>query len=293
LILVVAVVLVGVALAGAEFAGSLGDADVGSPGVGTWLATGALVTLGQSVLSASWPRLVGRPDDWRALTQIFHVTQPAKYVPAGVAQILGLVALTTDRGVPTARATAGWVAHALSLVAPGIAIGSGIALVTSGWWRLLGLGLLAPVVLDRRLLAVAIDKGRGLIKRLPDASTLPTRRSLIEAGLAGAIFMLTHGAGYAVLADALGAEVSPIRSVCAYALAVSVSIVTPMPGGLGVREAVLVASAGAPPEVTLAAALLLRVALITMELAIIPLWALAVRLNSHPRRGHSGGAGTR
>src|SRR5690606_18370221 len=53
----------------------------------------------------------------------FHATQPGKYLPLGVGQAVGQVALARDLGMTARSAMAAWASHILMIVAGGVVTG--------------------------------------------------------------------------------------------------------------------------------------------------------------------------
>lgn len=235
-------------------------------------ATIVLLALGQLWIGEGMVALgmgAGRPADRR---WAFHATQPAKYVPMGVAHAAGVVTALVSRGVPRLTAGVLWAIHTGSLVVVGVSLGL-LGSPVFGWPVVLAfVGLCLPLVLNRRLLTVALGRTSRFVSALSRPSLVPRQRQLIRCGLWVATGMILHGAAYAVLADASGIDQAPIALVAAYCLALGVSIATPLPGGLGAREAILLALSTAPAGSALIPVVLTRLLLVGVELAF---WVIA------------------
>jgi glycosyltransferase 2 family protein len=197
-----------------------------------------------------WPYILRRlgtdaPFSWVAL---FFKSQLGKYLPGSVWQYAGRVALTRGRGVPTQRVLVSVIAEVtFSAIAAGLVgllvLGSATGGIACGGIVALGLVVLAS---RRRLSAVS---GR-LAAQLPSRTHLD-RESLVAAIRAapqvaglyvlvwviyGLAFWLTGRALFDVPASQLP------RYVGVFALGWLVGLVAVFaPGGIGVREAVIVA----------------------------------------------------
>jgi glycosyltransferase 2 family protein len=205
----------------------------------------------------------------------FYVAQLAKYLPVGGAvQAAGQLGLAPVAGVPVRRAAVAFPVTVIGAVAASATIGSG--LVFSGalptWVRLLVLlGLLTPLLLHRSLMAAAIDAARHVVRRLPKADELPSQRSIIYFYLWALVTIGSLCGIQAVLVHSLEPSANPGIVFCAFAIAWVVGFLAiPIPAGVGVREAVLVAllpGVGAAP--LLAASLAGRLLSIAAELLAV------------------------
>ena len=74
---------------------------------------------------------------------------------------------------------------------------------------------------------------------------------------------MLHGAAFALLVA--GSITSVATAIAAYAIAQSLATATPLPGGLGAREALLFAFAASDDDVTLTGVVLVRLLLIGIE----------------------------
>jgi uncharacterized membrane protein YbhN (UPF0104 family) len=172
------------------------------------------------------------------------------------------------------RAVVAYPVSAVCAIAGGATVSSGLALDTDqpGWIRLSAIcGLLSIVLHRRRVMAGVLDLARRVIHRIPKADQLPTQRGiLIFYGLA----LITIGAlsaAYAVLLRSLTNDAESPFVVCAFAAAWVIGfLAVPIPAGVGIREAVLVAllpDVGTAP--LLAASLALRLLTIVTELVAL------------------------
>lgn len=236
-------------------------------------AVGAALGLGfagQVLFGLGWDRLLPDVGDHRALAWSFHGTQPVKYVPLGIAQPVGQVGVLRDLdlGVDVGGGALAWVGQVLTMVSAGVLLGAGLVFVTDDeWWRgLAALGVVAAPVLVARPVQVAVLGWLGRrARRVPPAEAVPPQAALLEAWALAAVALALHGTAFALLAAGEG---DPIRLVLAYSVSTALSVATPLPAGLGVREALVVATSGLAAPAALGAALLLRVVLLVVELTL-------------------------
>lgn len=219
-----------------------------------WLAGGfVLGLLSMAVIALGWRRalaLVGLPCSRREVLRWYFVGQLGKYVPGGIWAVVGSAELAVGGGASRAR---GYGAMFLAL---GAAYLAGIVTVAAllpfdvGLLRgapsvgalllLIPLGVLAvhPVVLGQVLALVRRLSGVPIELEIPAwASSLRLVLGHVPAwlGIGLATWLVTQG---------LGAASSLFNVLLASILAWVVGfLVVPVPGGLGVREAVFVATA--------------------------------------------------
>lgn len=223
------------------------DLDDASPAL---LALAFLLTMGSAVLM-----LVPWADDMRALGQepprgllsASLVGQLAKYLPGGVWPLLGRMGLANRLGVPLRT---GGAALAMESILTLCAVGVFAPLVLTGTSLPAALPYLACLL----LLAAGVLAGRsarvtGAFRRLlaraaggpaPAIRLRPVRRAmgyyLVAWAITGAAFWLTAAAFF----DTSVSELPLYGGAFAVAWAVGYLIIF-APGGLGVREVVLVA----------------------------------------------------
>ncbi len=213
------------------------------------LALGLLV--GQMVvLATAWHRslaAIGAPIPWRRAASVWLRAQIARYIPGGVWDVAGRVALSRElpmptRAVPAAAMlevglqvlSAGMLLLVTLLVFP-IAQARHIALVTAVA-LLLALAALTPAVFQR-----AINLGLRILRRRPLTMRL-TYASLARLFLYYAGAHLLQGAAFVLFVRGLGPVTwsQAPRLMGAYVGAWLVGYVIAFaPGGIGVREAAL------------------------------------------------------
>ena len=246
----------------------------GSPLPGSLPIAGAVVLLGLGQLAIGEAMVAlgagsGTPGDRR---WAFHVTQPAKYVPMGVAHAAGVVTALVSRGIPRLPAGVLWAVHTGSLVVVGVSLGL-FGSSSFGWPTAIAfLGICVPVCLDRHVLTFVLAQAGRFADVLKRPTLVPPQGQLTRCGVLAAAGVLLHGLAYALLVDASGIDDTPAAAVAAYCLALGVSIATPLPGGLGAREAILLALSSAPAGEALVPIVLVRLLLVGVELVF---WLVA------------------
>lgn len=250
--------LAGLAVAAASSIDDVREQEL--PGVPALVVALVLHMVALSFAGRAWVALFPPAADRRQLTSGLYTSQLTKYLPAGgILQAASQVAMSGQDG-KFGGAALRLPVFSLCLVAAGATLGSGLVFATDlpGWARALAaLGLLAPIVLDRRILAAVLRLLRRRVPRLPEPNSLPPQRSIVHAYLYGLGNLSAYGAAFAVLLVNV-TDVNPFVTAAALCAAWVVGyLVVPLPSGLGVREAVLIA---ALPSLTTAALLAASVA---------------------------------
>jgi hypothetical protein len=236
-----------------------------------------LLLVGQVVLGYGWRRLVPEIRDPVASMWAFHASQPGKYLPLGIGQAAGQVVLARDLAVPLRTAIAAWGAQTIIIIAGGVTVGT-LLVLQPGLGPIRWLGLAGPLGLLagwRPTLVAVVGLGARVTSRLPDAADLPPQRRLVDAFGTALVFFVFQGIAFATL---LGAEglAGWLGLVGAYAMAAGISTATPLPAGLGIREALLVLFCTTDPAVTIAAAVVLRVSAFAVEVALLAAFGLVL-----------------
>ena len=186
----------------------------------------------------------------------------------------------------TARsAMAAWASHILMIVAGGLVTGTLLVFHPDvGPVRFLApLCLLGAAIVHKGVLGRLVGLGARFSARLPAAADLPAQRRLIDAFVAGVVFVLLHGAAFAVLLhDGERGVAGSLAVLGAYGLSVGLSTASPLPAGLGIREGLLVLLVGGAVAPVLAAAIVLRVTTFTMEVALLAVFWLLRRIGGGP-----------
>lgn len=245
--------------------------------VGAALALTAISYLTLTLYDAVALRVIGRPQRWL-------VAATASFTSYTISHNLGLALLTggsaryrvyTAVGLDLADvarvgAIAGGAFWSGILATGGVAMlagGHGLAFGTvalAGWQvRAIGLAILALLALG-----VIVLRGRGSILRIAGLSLrLPDGRQLLTLGAATVVDLTAASAALFVLVPHLGPAQFPAFFV-AYILAVVVGLVTHVPGGLGVFEAVMLAMLPADRPAVFAGLLLYRIVYYLLPLLV-------------------------
>ena len=192
-----------------------------------------------------------------AALRVFFLANLARYVPGGVWQFAGLAAMSAAEGVPPVAATAAILFQQSALLVTGATLALALApIVLEPVLARLGVSLPSQAM----RLTVAVGVGVALIALLP--LVLPTLRRAIEprvrdvravplvttpqlAVYIGCTFAgwIGYGLSFMVFAHAvLGVDAPPpVEGASIYVAAYVAGILTVIvPGGVGVREGVLV-----------------------------------------------------
>ena len=269
--------LVAIAFAVSETVKDAKEQVLPSPGA---LAVAAALALVAIVASArAWVALFSDLVDSRASRSVlrgtFYLSQLTKYLPVGgVSQAASQLGLARSVGVPLKRAAVAFPVSAVGAVVAAATLGSGLVLDSAlpAWTRTLTLlGLASLVLLRRGLMARVLDLARRFIRRVPGSDQLPTQADIFVFYGWALVTLGALCAAYTVLLRSLTTAANPFVVFSAFAVSWVIGfLVVPIPAGVGIREAVLVAllpGVGAAP--LLAASLALRLLTIATELLAI------------------------
>jgi len=237
------------------------------------IAACALTLTSISLAARAWTVLFGGGHDRRALAGSLYASQLTKYLPAGgFVQAASQVSMTVTAGARVGQATTAAAVWAFTTIVAGCTLAPGLVFAASlpTWLRATALcGLLAPALLNRRALAVALHAAHRLIRRVPDPDVLPTQRRILVSFAWSLGNAVTGSAAYTVLLSGTTTDVNPVVVISAFALSWVVGfLIFPLPSGIGVREAVLVAVVpGASSAALLAASLAQRFLVLASEVA--------------------------
>ena len=240
-------------------------------------------------------QLGGPAPGQKTLVAIFLTAWPTRYVPGTLPYHMMRLLMAERAGVGRGQAAASSVYELFLAVGSATALGF-IALVFSLGGHVSGLGyglgmapfLLAPILIQRRILVPLSQRAFGLAGRpgLNPDYTLTGIQGLISTAMFVGVHVL-NGLAFVVLMSVItDLSVSPILLVGTYSVACAAGVVVPLvPGGLGVREAVLTGllSQSLPPETALVAAGSIRAVSIVADLipAVLAL-AFQRRANHRP-----------
>lgn len=226
--------------------------------LGIVLAT-VLWSCGAPLLALAWNELLvglGVRKPRRELFGIIGITQFAKYVPGNVAQYIGRVGMSLARGIPARPLAITLILETLLVVTAAVGVGVGTGVLSD-----IGLQAVrrhgAQLTLITLLIAFAIAGlfvfrriAPALLKRFApryapvlDGTLLPPQACLARAFALYCAIYIVSGLGLIFLAWFLvpGVRHDYWLLIAAFALAWIVGFVVPgAPGGLGVREALMV-----------------------------------------------------
>ena len=236
-----------VVIAIAFFALALVDAwdatDGELPSVPRFAASLVLACIGLLSAAFAWVRLLGSRDAGHG--SAFLVSQLSKYVPGGIWQATAQVGLARSSGVAVRRAVAALTVSAVTQIVAGSTFLPLLAFdlkSSSPFLRLALLfgGLLALTLLDRRWMVWVLHR----FPRTRDVSEnlVPAQSEILAAWGASLIALVCAGSVFVLLIGGVTSVDQPLFVVASFAAAWTIGfLAVPIPSGLGVREAVLVA----------------------------------------------------
>lgn len=213
---------------------------------------------GVPLLASAWRGLLaslGVHKSLRELTAILGITQFAKYVPGNIAQYIGRVGMSLKRGIPARPLAASILVETMVLIASAVVVGVGTGALSSvGLDQIQQHGSELAIIVALLLLGAAglaafpliVPK---LLRRFTpkyahalDGDLLPSRSAVAKSFIPCCCAYLVLGAGLVLLALCLLPRTPHDYwlLIAAFSLAWVVGFVTPgAPGGLGVREALM------------------------------------------------------
>jgi glycosyltransferase 2 family protein len=248
------------------------------PPVSRWVMAAGCAVVWLYTATRAWVALFEAPEQRRTLTGAMLLSQLGKYVPGGgLVQVTGMVAMSRNEHVSTSRLALGLPVIGLSVVAAGGLALAGLALADTTlptWGRVLCLaGLAAPLVLWRPLMASVVGFARRFIRRLPPPDDLPSQRAILVSSGWNAVSLTATALGFAILVQPLQNGTDLASLVLVFMVAWTAGfLVLPLPGGVGVREAVLVGLIAGAAASSVGASVAHRVINIAVELAAVGLF---------------------
>lgn len=203
-----------------------------------------------AMLSEAWRRLVaawGFPLPWRTASRVWLLSSMAKYIPGKVWAFAGMALMAKRHGVPA------WASTGSALLLQVLSLGTGALVVSvSGVALLETIGLARPPLLllaaaSGALTALAVwppATSRILSRLAPDTRSHGTPRAAVLVGgaLANLVAWVGYGGAFWLFARGTFPELDlgVGESVAAFTAAYLAGVLAPLPGGLGVREGILV-----------------------------------------------------
>jgi uncharacterized integral membrane protein len=210
----------------------------------------ALVLAAFALLADAWRRMVagwGYPLAWATAARVWLLSSMAKYVPGKIWALAGLAVMSERQGVPA------WAAAGSAVLLQLMSLGTAAAIVAITGLAVggripgpLGLGLFAAAMAGVSLLVIWPPLTRRVVGRLApaaDVTHVPGVGPLLYGAAANCGAWLAYGAAFYVLAGAT-LPYAPLgfpEAVGAYTASYVAGVLAPFaPGGLGVREGILV-----------------------------------------------------
>ena len=251
--------------------------------------------------AAAWDLVMRGRGSRAGMLRSFVGGQLAKYVPGGIAQVVGQAGLAVAAGATKSQAVAGVAVHSLvGVVAPSLLFVSLWSLVASPfptWLRvtsalastIASLALVAHPTL-RTLARVAQVR----LRRAPDWQ-VPCWRALLQVYALGLAALAALSVAFATLAGATSDTSDVIAAAGGYGVAFFVGfLAVPIPAGIGVREGALLAVAAPNDDIltALAAAACLRILQLICEVLVaLPVFGTALwHRQRHASGSHNGPA---
>lgn len=270
-----AFVLVGLAFVAFGVVQALREGRAVIPSVATVITVLLLSGLAIAGAAASWSALFPDHPGKSRLRSAFVTSQVGKHLPLGGAfQALGQAAFSIDDVVTRSRATVGLASHALvqiaaaSLVAFLVALSPDMPVLA----RVVGgASLLLVLLVHRSWLKYAVARlAPRFGYRRPDPGALvPSQRATIVSVAFGLIPIVSASLAFALVLNDLAPNSLEPHVIPSFALAWLAGYLTiPVPAGLGIREAVLVALLGHPIGIVVAASVSHRILSMVVEAVV-------------------------
>jgi len=269
------------------------------PSAAALVAGGLLAQIGILASARAWVSLFSdlltERSNRALLRGTFYLSQLTKYLPVGgVAQAASQLGLAPTAGIPLKRAAVAYPVSAVCAVVAGLTLSTGLVFETGlpGWVRVLCVcGLLSVVLLRRGLMARFLTFARRVYHRVPSAELLPTQRDILMFYVWALVTVAASAAAYSLMLGSLHTGANLLTIFCGFALSWVIGfLAVPIPAGVGVREALLVALIlGVGTGSVLAASLALRLLTIGTEVMAFLVNKLVVRHHQRRLAGLAGG----
>lgn len=258
------------------------------PGLSSLAAAELLALVSLAGAARGWVCLFEGRGRAAVLAEVFYTSQLGKYVPGAVWQAVGQVSLSSRGGVTLGEAATAFPVHALTQVAAGGTVGAALAVLGTALpaplraAALLGLLLVLPL---HRASMVRVVGWLARFLRWRGAVALPSQPAIVRSWAWGVWTLVWGGAAFALLAGSVQAARPPAAAVPAFALSWTVGfLAVPFPSGIGVREAVLIATVYPPSGAAAVIAASTFHRLVTMLGELVMIVASRIRLRMQRRR---------
>jgi hypothetical protein len=211
-----------------------------------WIALSVLAILASYAISVeAWRQVIGGWNQhvpYLRAARVWLVANLGRYLPGKVWSVAGLIVLAQRAGV------APWAAGASAVAIQAIAIGTAVAIVAAAAPKAaspLGLGA-AALIAGATIAALTWDRAIRAVARLARVTegVRPLPPAAVAASTAlGLLAWVAHGVAFWLLARGLGlpGDLSIVRSAGIFPLGYILGLLALFaPGGLGVREVVLI-----------------------------------------------------
>jgi len=236
----------------------------------------AFAVVAGRVSASGWAALVPGRAPRRDLRRCVYASQLGKYVPGGVVQAAGQVAIAVQIGIPARDALPAYLVFALHVVLGSLAIGALLAtqsaVVGAGWAVLGGLGLLSCALVARPLVAWLVGLVQRVVHRLQRLGPLPPQPAMCRCFAMQLAFALGQGVAFAILLHSVDPDAPLVAAIGAHAFAFGVGLLAvPVPSGLLLREGLMVAVLhdAVPAGTVVTAAIFQRLVTIAAEVLLI------------------------
>ncbi|WP_051640130.1 lysylphosphatidylglycerol synthase transmembrane domain-containing protein [Cellulomonas sp. URHE0023] len=207
------------------------------------------VLVGLAAAALSWRAVLagmGSPLPVSAAARVYFLSQLGKYIPGSIWPVLAQTELSTEYGVPRARAASAALTQLVVGLVVGIVVAGSTLSVASAdavrayWWLLFvavaGIVMLVPPVFNR-----VVALARRVLRR-PGSDEI-SGRTLVRSSAWAVLMWVAFGAHLWLLAAGSGVSSAKLGLLTtgAYALAWVVGfVIVVLPAGAGAREAALV-----------------------------------------------------
>lgn len=204
----------------------------------------------------------------------FFASQLGKYIPGGIWQPLGQIALATSEQVTAGKATTAFTIHAITQLTAGLTLGGLIGVFGSElplWLRIAAVsGFISLPFLTRELLERLARHLLAWRKGATPLKPIPSQQAILKAYAWSILTLICSGMAFFLLLRSLGSPDSAALTISAFSLAWATGfLLIPFPAGVGVREAVLMFVLAATTPVVIAASVVHRLLTILTEVILI------------------------
>jgi hypothetical protein len=254
-----------------------------------FVVTALLILAGLGCLARSWVGLLPDQGIRRSLATAFYTSQLGRYIPGAIWQVLAQVGLATDAGASLPHASTAFGVFALIELAAGGTVGATLAFFGPGVHPILrgtAIALLVPLLfLQRGWIVWALHVVGRLTRQTFADDLVPPQRAILVSYLWTLMTLLLHSLAFALLLVSITSEVSVSRSTAAFGFAWTVGfLAVPFPSGIGIREAVLMATLapGVPKTYVIASSVAHRLVGMICELVMIIVSRAGLKTSAPP-----------